>query len=275
MLNDSVCEVPPQASGLDSARIPVQVWAHDPISQAGLTSALVCRSELKVVEPGSGHARVALVAAESLDETVLSQLRTIRAQGCTRTVLVITALTDDDVLAVVDAGVSAIVWRWEATATWLSEVVVKAAAGQPALPADVLSRLLKQIGRLNRQVLSPRGLTLNGLSAREIEVLRLAADGLDTEEIAHQLAYSPRTVTNVFHDITCRFHLRNRTHAVAYAIREGLILCAPPVPPAPWRSDVPWVGLWTRASLRRVVAADRFVRYHPVAPTLVAAHAFE
>jgi DNA-binding NarL/FixJ family response regulator len=208
--------------GLDSARIPVRVWARDPISLAGLTSALVCRPELKIVEPGSAHARVALVAAESLDEMVLSQLRTISAQG-TRTVLVITALTDDDVLAVVDAGVSAIVWRWEATATWLSEVVVKAAAGQPALPADVLSRLLKQVGRLNRQVLSPRGLTLNGLSAREIEVLKLAADGLDTEEIAHQLAYSQRTVTNVFHDITCRFHLRNRTHAVAYAIREGLI----------------------------------------------------
>ena len=54
-------------------------------------------------------------------------------------------------------------------------------------------------------------------------MLRLAADGLDTEEIAHHLAYSQRTVTNVFHDITCRFHLRNRTHAVAYAIREGLI----------------------------------------------------
>ena len=181
------------------------------------------RPELKIVEPASSRARVALIAAENLDETVLSQLRTIRAQGCARTVLVVSALTDDDVLAVVDAGVSAIVWRWEATASWLSEVVVKAAAGQPALPADVLSRLLKQIERLNRQVLSPRGLTLNGLSAREIEVLRLAADGLDTEEIAQRLAYSPRTVTNVFHDITCRFQLRNRTHAVAYAIREGLI----------------------------------------------------
>jgi DNA-binding NarL/FixJ family response regulator len=249
MLDDSVCEAPQASplsgppSGLDSARIPVQVWAHDPISQAGLTSALVCRPELKVVEPGGGHARVALVAAESLDETVLSQLRTIRAQGCARTVLVITTLTDDDVLAVVDVGVSAIVWRWEATATWLSEVVVKAAAGQPALPADVLSRLLKQIGRLNRQVLSPRGLTLNGLSAREIEVLRLAADGLDTEEIAHQLAYSPRTVTNVFHDITCRFHLRNRTHAVAYALREGLILTSCPLDRTPDRENVVFTRL--------------------------------
>jgi DNA-binding NarL/FixJ family response regulator len=211
-------------AGLDRARIPVQVWARDPISQAGLTSALVCRPELKIVDTARGaQARVALIAADSLDDTVLTMLRSLKAQGCLRTVLVVSSLTDDDVLAVVDAGVCAVVWRWEATASWLSQVVAKAAAGQPALPTDVLSRLLKQIGRLNRQVLSPRGLTLNGLSAREAAVLRLAADGLDTEEIADRLAYSARTVTSVFHDITRRFQLRNRTHAVAYAIREGLI----------------------------------------------------
>jgi|ERR1700678_554069 DNA-binding NarL/FixJ family response regulator len=212
------------SDGLDRARIPVHIWARDPISLAGLTSALVCRPELKIVDADRGaQARVTLIAADSMDETVLSMLRAIKARGCSRTVLVVSTLTDDDVLAVVDAGVSALVWRWEATATWLSQVVVKAAAGQPALPTDVLSRLLKQIGRLNRQVLSPRGLTLNGLSEREIDVLRMAADGLDTEEIAQRLAYSARTVTNVLHDITCRFQLRNRTHAVAYAIREGLI----------------------------------------------------
>jgi DNA-binding NarL/FixJ family response regulator len=210
--------------GLDRARIPVRVWARDPISLAGLTSALVCRPELKIVEADRGvRARVALIAADTLDDVVLGMLRELKVQGCARTVLVVSALTDDDVLAVVDAGVCAVVWRWEATATWLSQVVTKAAAGQPALPADVLSRLLKQIARLNRQVLSPRGLSLNGLSAREADVLRLAADGFDTVEIAQKLAYSARTVTNVFHDITCRYQLRNRTHAVAYAIREGLI----------------------------------------------------
>lgn len=226
MLDERVSQAPDASlpDGLDRARIPVHVWARDPISVAGLTSALVCRPELKIVDADRGaRARVALIAAETLDGSVLAMLRAMRARGCARSVLVISELTDDDVLAVVDAGVSALVWRWEATATWLSQVVVKAAAGQPALPDDVLSRLLRQIGRLNRQVLSPRGLTLNGLSAREIEVLRLAAEGLDTEEIAHRLSYSARTVTNVLHDITCRFQLRNRTHAVAYAIREGLI----------------------------------------------------
>jgi DNA-binding NarL/FixJ family response regulator len=214
----------PRPDGLDRARIPVRVWARDPISLAGLTSALVCRPELKIVDAERGaQARVALLAADTLDETVLSMVRVMKAQGCSRAVLVVSKLTDDDVLTVVDAGICAVVWRWEATATWLSQVVAKAAAGQSALPADILSKLLKQIARLNRQVLSPRGLTLKGLSVREADVLRLAADGLDTVEIAQRLAYSARTVTNVFHDIACRYQLRNRTHAVAYAIREGLI----------------------------------------------------
>jgi DNA-binding NarL/FixJ family response regulator len=54
-------------------------------------------------------------------------------------------------------------------------------------------------------------------------VLRLVAEGHDTSEIADQLCYSERTVKNVLHDITTRLQLRNRTHAVAYAVREGLI----------------------------------------------------
>ena len=101
--------------------------------------------------------------------------------------------------------------------------MTKAAAGEAMLPSDVLSRLLKQVSRLQRHVLSPMGLNLGGLSGREIDVLRLAADGFDTGEIALKLSYSKRTVTNILHDVTSRFHLTNRTHAVAYAIREGLI----------------------------------------------------
>jgi len=72
-------------------------------------------------------------------------------------------------------------------------------------------------------VLNPRGLTFSGLSERELEVLRLVADGCDTAEIARRLCYSDRTVKNIIHDVVTRLQLRNRSHAVAYALREGLI----------------------------------------------------
>uniref|UniRef100_UPI0015861C46 response regulator transcription factor n=1 Tax=Streptomyces sp. TRM64462 TaxID=2741726 RepID=UPI0015861C46 len=61
------------------------------------------------------------------------------------------------------------------------------------------------------------------LDDRERSVLRLVADGHETNEIAKRLCYSPRTVTTVVHDITQRFRLRNRAHAVAYALRTGLL----------------------------------------------------
>ena len=91
------------------------------------------------------------------------------------------------------------------------------------VPGDLLARLLHQVGRLQRQVLAPRGIDLSGLTDREIAVLRLVAEGLDTSEIARRLCYSERTIKNVIHDVTSRLQLRNRSQAVAYAMREGLI----------------------------------------------------
>ena len=72
-------------------------------------------------------------------------------------------------------------------------------------------------------MLAPRGLTFSGLTDREVRVLRLLAEGFDTAEVGRQLFLSERTVKNVVHDVTSRLNLRNRTHAVAYALRQGLI----------------------------------------------------
>ena len=61
------------------------------------------------------------------------------------------------------------------------------------------------------------------LRARELDVLALVADGLSTREVARTLAYSERTIKNILQDLTTRFGLRNRTQAVAWALRNGLI----------------------------------------------------
>ena len=113
--------------------------------------------------------------------------------------------------------------RSDATADALVRAITRVAAGEGEIPPDLLGRLLEQVGRLQRQVLAPRGLAFSGLTPRETEVLRLVAEGHDTSEIASRMCYSERTVKNVLHDLTTRLQLRNRTHAVAYAMREGLI----------------------------------------------------
>jgi DNA-binding NarL/FixJ family response regulator len=207
-----------------NAKVPVYLHTRDPISRAGLETALRAQHEVVLTDIDAAEPpRVAIVVVDSLDETALRFMRSLHARGCTRSVVVASTLSDADLLAAVEAGVCGIVWRWEATAERLAHAVTKAATGEAMLPSDVLSRLLRQVSRLQRHVLSPMGLSLSGLSAREADVLRLAAEGLDTDEIARKLCYSKRTVTNILHDVTSRFHLTNRTHAVAYAIREGLI----------------------------------------------------
>jgi len=132
-------------------------------------------------------------------------------------------LDDGDLVSAVEVGVVGLVRRDEATPDRLVEVITSAATGEGSVPPDLLGRLLDQVGQLQRQVLSPRGLTFTGLATREIDVLRLVADGFSTGEIAVELCYSERTVKNVLHDITTRLHLKNRSHAVAYALRQGLI----------------------------------------------------
>ena len=65
--------------------------------------------------------------------------------------------------------------------------------------------------------------TSPALSPRELRVLTLLADGYRTSEIALELAYSERTIKHAIATMTARLQLRNRTQAVAFAVREGLI----------------------------------------------------
>ncbi|MFJ3762922.1 response regulator transcription factor [Streptomyces sp. NPDC090080] len=61
------------------------------------------------------------------------------------------------------------------------------------------------------------------LGSRDIEVLRLLANGIDTVRIARQLNYSERTIKSVIQRIVTVLSAQNRVHAVATAIRMGLI----------------------------------------------------
>jgi DNA-binding NarL/FixJ family response regulator len=203
-------------------RVPVFVYAGDPISQAGVASQL--RPRPAVLDQSElDRAEVAVVVTEAVDDAILRVLRAIQRGRAPRTVLIAGTLDETGVVAAAEAGVSALVRRSEATPERLTSVILKVRDGEAEMPADLLARLLGQVGRLQRQILAPRGLRFSGLTDREIEVLRLVAEGLDTGEIARRLSFSERTIKSVLHDVTTRLQLRNRAHAVAYAVREGLI----------------------------------------------------
>ncbi len=203
-------------------RVSVTVLATDPISQQGVEACLRPRQEVRVLTEQES-ADVLLVVVDEMDDVALRLLRSLARRPESTVVLVPTRIDDGGLVKAVEAGVVGVVRRCDGTADQLAEVIQAAANGEGRLPGDLLGRLLVQVGRLQRQVLAPRGLSFAGLAQREIEVLRLVADGYDTAEIAGRLAYSERTVKNVLHDVTSRLQLRNRSQAVAYALREGLI----------------------------------------------------
>jgi DNA-binding NarL/FixJ family response regulator len=205
-----------------STAVATYVHARDPISQAGVVAQLRMQPEIRIVETAPQSA-VAVMITDVVDEATTRELRSLRKDGHPRLMLVATTIDDAALVAAAEAGVAGLLRRSDASAETMVRTIVKVASGDGEVPADLLGRLLEQVGRLQRQVLAPRGLTFTGLTPRETEVLRLVADGLDTSEIASRMCYSERTVKNVLHDLTTRLQLKNRTHAVAYAVREGLI----------------------------------------------------
>ena len=136
-------------------------------------------------------------------------------------------VTDDfrtvNPLIAVECGVAAVLPREGLRPARLVQAVLAVHSGAAHLPPAMQGQLLTELARMRRDVLEPNGLTMTGLGARERDVLRLLAEGLGTDEIATKLAYSERTVKYVLHGMMTRYNLNTRAHAVAYAVRAGVV----------------------------------------------------
>ncbi|HET9899259.1 MAG TPA: LuxR C-terminal-related transcriptional regulator [Streptosporangiaceae bacterium] len=203
--------------------VPVRVVASDPILESGVTSALLSSPDLCVILPQE-VAKVAVVIVDGVLNQVCDLLRLRRElAGRPEIVLVAADFGLPDALRAIAAGARGLVRRREADAGRLARAVLAAACGDCTVPPDMLAEMIDR-GAACHQEASPPGIPPgSGLTKREHAVLSLIADGLETHEIARELCYSPRTVIGVVHDITHRFGLRNRAHAVAYALRVGLL----------------------------------------------------
>lgn len=207
-----------------SAGVRVQVVADDAVSELGVRAQLRGQPRLTVLEPDAVDVpEVTIVVSDTVDERAVQSVRRAHVPGQRSVVSVVNHLDDSGLMTAVEAGAAAIVPRSEATPERLASATAAVADGKGDLSADLLGRLLERVGSIQRSVLAPQGMNAYGVTEREIDVLRLVADGCDTAEIAERLCYSARTVKSIIHDVTTRLQLRNRSHAVAYAIRHGLI----------------------------------------------------
>ncbi|HWE57113.1 MAG TPA: response regulator transcription factor [Acidimicrobiales bacterium] len=204
-------------------QLSVRVIAPDAITRDGLIAQLRSRPGVTVAEDPQDYVSVSVVVADEVDSWVLQAIRRARAEGPAKVVLVAARLDEKAVFEAVEAGIGSVLWRSRASIETIVDAARATAEGHGVLPPDLIGRLLDQVGAIQRDVLIPRGLGYSGLSTREADVLRLVADGMDSAEVARELFCSERTVKTIIHDVTNRLNLRNRTHAVAYALRQGLI----------------------------------------------------
>ena len=217
--------------------VRVRVVAADGITRSGAEALLGEQPGISVALPGDGDgaAAVLLLVADVFDEAAVSLAREAASEvsptGRAGIVVVVGRMAPGTLPSLVDLGVGALVWRRQATGEAVARAVraVDRAAGV-LMPPEVVRDLMEYVSTLRnggrgskRGAVTDWAMDRSALSAREADVLRLLADGFDTAQAASALAYSDRTIKNILHELTIRMRLRNRTHAVAYALREGLI----------------------------------------------------
>jgi NarL family two-component system response regulator LiaR len=133
-------------------------------------------------------------------------------------ILALTSFSDDDkVLAAIKAGALGYLLK-DSTPQELLQAIRHVHQGEAFLDPTVA---LKVIGELTRPS-AALAADEHALSEREVEVLRLVAEGLSNQEIAEKLGVSERTVRNHVGSILSKLHLANRTQAALYALRQGI-----------------------------------------------------
>lgn len=204
---------------------------HD-LFRTGIASLLRAYPDIDVLAQASGGRMGVRLASELAPDVVLMDLRMPDLAGSEATreilerrpltrVIVLTALTsDDDIADAMRAGAAGFV----AKDTPITEMIaaVRAAAGGSAwLSPRAAEVVLGSMRRVNPGQ-TPAQDQRNVLSARELEVLRLIAHGLENAEIAEKLNISPRTVKNHVSSILAKLGLSSRIQAATYAVRRGL-----------------------------------------------------
>jgi DNA-binding NarL/FixJ family response regulator len=183
-----------------------------------------------VAEAGDGRDALAEIA-EHAPDVVLMDLRMprhdgiwaleqLRAQDSDVPVLVLTTFDDDElVLQALRAGARGYLLK-DVTVEQLARAVRTLAAGGTLISPSITDGLLRAIRADPPSVTGPQA---PALTEREIDVLRLVAEGYANREIARMLHLAEGTVKNHLSAILQKMGARDRTNAVLRALREGLL----------------------------------------------------
>ncbi|HEY7813595.1 MAG TPA: response regulator transcription factor [Nakamurella sp.] len=205
------------------------------VVREGLATLLGLLPGVEVVGVAADGLAALRLVAEHNPDVLLVDLRMPRCDGVEATrrvraefprteVVVLTTYADDEsVLGALQAGARGFLTK-DADAEAIARALHAAAAGQSTVDGEVQRRLIEAAtrGRSRPGHGAPPEL-VEGLTAREIEVLRLIAAGLSNTEIARRLVVSEATVKTHVNHVFAKANLRDRAQAVAYAYRAGLV----------------------------------------------------
>jgi DNA-binding NarL/FixJ family response regulator len=139
----------------------------------------------------------------------------------TRVVVLTISADDSDVINAVMGGACGYLLK-DSSVDQLIAGIRSAAAGESLISPQIAAKML-QILRAQRSSVDAAETIRAELSEREIEVLKLIANGNDNAAIARALFISPKTVKNHISNILMKLQMENRIQAAVYAVRSGIV----------------------------------------------------
>jgi DNA-binding NarL/FixJ family response regulator len=214
---------------MESAPVRVLLADDQTLFRSGLARLLSDDPRVTVVaQAADGHEAVRL-CDELKPDVVLMDIRMPNLDGIKATVEIVASHADIPVLILTTLEADTHVL--EALRAGASGYVLK-----DATPESIVSSLLtvKSGGRVMASAIAQRVLGMltgdttpkdfyDGLTAREVEILKLIAGGSANKQIAYKLAISEKTVRNHISHLYEKLHIYDRSQAVLYAVRKGLI----------------------------------------------------
>jgi len=202
---------------------------HEVVRQ-GLRAYLDALPDFAVVaEAESGEAAVRL-ASEHIPDVMLMDLvmpgmdgveatRQVKTASPRTQIVVLTSYHEDEhIFPALRAGAISYILK-DVKMDELADSVRQAARGEATLHPRVAARVIQEIHGAKHEELNP----FTELTNREIEVLKLIANGLTNSEIAERLVISGNTVKGHVSNILSKLHLADRTQAAVYAWRQGIV----------------------------------------------------
>jgi len=198
------------------------------IVRQGLRTYLDLQPDIEVVgEAGDGREAVARVR-ETLPDIVLMDLvmpnvdgveatRQVTAVSPSTRVIVLTSFSDDEqVFASIKAGAQGYLMK-DVLPSQLVQDIRQVHRGEVRLNPEIARKLMQEF--TNPQPATPK----HDLTERELEVLRLIAQGKSNKEISEDLVLSEKTVKTHVSNILQKLHLSDRTQAAVYALRQKIV----------------------------------------------------